>query len=1058
MIEIRSLRDLLRLLFIYQREFKLAALSAVVIIVLGAFLLPAKYESNARLLVKPGRDSTLPIEISNRQALVMPSTQRDPIVDEERLLTGRPIVRQVAERYLEVLANRPPPEGLWKRTKFYVKKAIGAVFDGIRVTLETFGVIEETTAVERLAKDLEKKFEVTHAAGSTVMEISFTWSEPEVAQEVVKAWIEIYMEERTQALGRKSLYAFYEAQTADSAAQIKSYKAQILKHLNEIGASSIEDRLQDLSERINVLRGERFNSIRLIASSDSALESTRQQLKGLPREIVTVRQIALNPAQQDLRRLLNQKRLERADMMRTYTDDAPPVKALDASIRALEKEVQDEGATVQSSEDRAPNTLTTHLERVLLDETSNNAALRTQLAEQEKQLAELEAQRREALDIEPTLARLQRELNATERNYALYVDSLEKSRIDRELDKSQISNISVIEEATYNPGRIFPKTLLMLFLAVPFGLAVGLLVVYPLLPARPAHPRRRPGRGEIRPAAVDHPAGAEQQHRGEQQRLHRQHLPAVRAAALRTHRGKGPDPGPDLGAPRRRCDFHHRATAPSAGGKRRARAGRRRAGPAGRSGIARRAGPAGQPRGLHRPAPRRPDRPGGRGAEEHRAGGRACADHPHHGVRQGRRDHHQPAPLRGAEQGLADHRPLPERVLMRIALLAPLPPEKNGIADYASHFRNALQGLGIEVATPLAGVAADSANIASRLDSVDWNAFDLVHAELGGGRLGEFIALRELRKRFPRLPLSATVHDPERMVWRRERLPWPLNLLERLPSPLPQAAVVLADPLTLREERAVAQGLTRLVTLTGLGGECLARRMRLPPGRVEVINHGNLEIATVPLPSLDTLRLLYFGFIYRGKGIEDLLEALADLFASAPEMRQRVRLTLAGGTAAEMAFGAGGNYLDQLKAQIAELGLADAIDWNLNLAAADIPRTIQAHHVMVLPYRESKKLGLLGQQRGTSGALSWAAACGRGAITSDARAFAEEVASGNGAIYPQGDVAALSEQLLNLAREPRLAQAWAERAGAIGHARTWPRTALRFQALFNDMVGTVHGT
>lgn len=83
-------------------------------------------------------------------------------------------------------------------------------------------------------------------------------------------------------------------------------------------------------------------------------------------------------------------------------------------------------------------------------------------------------------------------------------------------------------------------------------------------------------------------------------------------------------------------------------------------------------------------------------------------------------------------------------------------------------------------------MAADSANIASRLDSVDWNAFDLVHAELGGGRLGEFIALRELRKRFPRLPLSATVHDPERMVWRRERLPWPLNLLERLPSPCPR--------------------------------------------------------------------------------------------------------------------------------------------------------------------------------------------------------------------------------------------------------------------------------
>ncbi|MGN5933533.1 glycosyl transferase family 1, partial [Pseudomonas aeruginosa] len=72
-------------------------------------------------------------------------------------------------------------------------------------------------------------------------------------------------------------------------------------------------------------------------------------------------------------------------------------------------------------------------------------------------------------------------------------------------------------------------------------------------------------------------------------------------------------------------------------------------------------------------------------------------------------------------------------------------------------------------ATPLAGGAPDSAILACGRDWVDWIAFDLVQAELGGGRLGEFIARRELRKRFPRLPLSSTVHDPERMVWRRER-------------------------------------------------------------------------------------------------------------------------------------------------------------------------------------------------------------------------------------------------------------------------------------------------
>lgn len=395
---------------------------------------------------------------------------------------------------------------------------------------------------------------------------------------------------------------------------------------------------------------------------------------------------------------------------------------------------------------------------------------------------------------------------------------------------------------------------------------------------------------------------------------------------------------------------------------------------------------------------------------------------------------------------------------MRIALLAPLPPEKNGIADYANHFKTALEQLGVEVLTPLSGVAGTGEAIRQAVAAFDWRRVDLVHAELGGGRLGEFLALGALRRAYPHLALTATVHDPERLVWRREHLPFLLNLLARLPSPLPQAAVVLADPLTLREERQVAQGLTRLVTLTRLGAECLSQRMQLPAGKVAVINHANLCIAAAPLPPLETLRLLYFGFIYRGKGIEDLLQALAAVFQQAPEWRERIRLTLAGGTAAEMAFGAGGNYLEQLTRQIADLGLAGTIDWRLNLPASEIAQTIQAHHVMVLPYRESKKLGLLGRQRGTSGALSWAAACGRGAITSDARAFAEEVASGNGAIYPQGDVAALSAQLLRLAHTPSLARDWAERAGEIGRERLWPLTAQKFVQLFDEAVaGADHG-
>ena len=388
---------------------------------------------------------------------------------------------------------------------------------------------------------------------------------------------------------------------------------------------------------------------------------------------------------------------------------------------------------------------------------------------------------------------------------------------------------------------------------------------------------------------------------------------------------------------------------------------------------------------------------------------------------------------------------------MRIALLAPLPPEQTGIADYAAHLRSALRDQGLEVLTPLEG-CLDLTQQLQRLQAFDWRGVDLVHAELGGGRFAEFQALDYLRRAQPQLPLTATVHDPERLIWRRAKLFFPLTLLERLPHPLPQAAALLADPLTLYEERRLAKSMRRLITLTRLGGDCLRQRMGLRPEQVAVIAHGNLPIDPVALPPLQPLRLLYFGFIYRGKGIEDLLQALARSLAAHPQCRGQVRLTLAGGTAPEMTFDPAGNYLDGLRQLIASLQLGDVVDWQLDLPSADIPHTIQAHHVMVLPYRESKKLGFLGQMRGTSGALSWANACGRGVITSNARAFAEEVAGGNGITYQQGDIASLSDALNRLILDPQQARQWADHAAEIGRQRQWASTAQRFAEMFQAAV------
>ncbi|MCQ9394059.1 MULTISPECIES: exopolysaccharide transport family protein [Pseudomonas] len=479
MINIRSFRDLLRLLFIFRREVKITVVATFVVVLLGALLLPNRYESTALLLVKPGRDSsTVPIELSNRQAIVVPSALRDPLLDEERMLTGRPIMRKVSEKYLAELSRAEPETGVLASIKNGLKSVVGAVVGAGRSVLQFIGLVEQRTQAERMAEDLEKNFKVRHEPGSSVMELTFTWNDPTTAQTVLKTWIEEYQLQRTKTLGRVSLYTFYESEVKNTGDNIISYKKQIQNYLNQLSAVSISQRLADTSQGLNDLRTERNNTTRAIASTKAGLDLLKKQLAAQPKTVSAGRELTLNPNRQDLQNRINGKEVERQELLRSFKEQAPPIRAVNEEINNLKKLLNEQDATVQRSESITPNPIYNRMQNVYADQQTSFARLQTQLTQQNTQIAQLEADRQQALNLEPELSRLQNELDAAEKSYALYTDSLEKARIDRELDNSQISNIATIEEATYNPSRVFPKSLLMVLLAFPLSLVVGALALY----------------------------------------------------------------------------------------------------------------------------------------------------------------------------------------------------------------------------------------------------------------------------------------------------------------------------------------------------------------------------------------------------------------------------------------------------------------------------------------------------------------------------------------------------------------------------------------------------
>jgi len=479
MIDIRSLRDLVRLYYIFRTEFRRALWVTVILAVGGAFLMSPKYTSEARLLVKAGRENlTVPLDSGDRATFMAPSSQRDPIIDEEKMLTGRPVLVQVARLYLAELANEPPPQGFFKQLKLKVKAAFSGVGKGVRKGLAAIGLTEERSEEDTLADVLSKRFVVSHGPGSNVMEMSFTWGDPQIAQRIMKTWVRVYLDERTEALGRKSLVAFYEGKVRDADQQIDISRGQLRTRLEKIQGVSAQERLDALTKRVNDLRTRRSEIVAERNALQQGISYAAGRARTLPRETVSEREVGASPSWMALSAQLAELKRQRADALRPFQDPAPRNKSPNDSISGLEAQLKSEDKAIQRSEKRTPNELNVSMERNQLDKSVRLQEINTLYSSFDKELAELEAARRAVLASEPELNRLEQALSVAEKSRALYLDSLEKARIDQALDDGRINNIAQIQAPTFNPGRASPNSLLLLMMALPAGAVVGLLVVY----------------------------------------------------------------------------------------------------------------------------------------------------------------------------------------------------------------------------------------------------------------------------------------------------------------------------------------------------------------------------------------------------------------------------------------------------------------------------------------------------------------------------------------------------------------------------------------------------
>lgn len=456
--------DLLpQLLSALRRQWRPAATvgAAILALAAGAYLvLPREYQSEALLFVKVGASSiTLDPTATTGQTISLYESRETEINSILQILTSRAIIEQTVESIgAEVALGEAP---------------VGTSVEAATAEADTFDPLRSEKLDERkqqAVRALSDSVYISAPKRSTVISVHGTANSPELAQEIVATMLERFQEEHLRVNKTVGSLEFFERQTADIRARLYDTNEKLLARKNDAGVAivdeqrkNVEKQLSDLTDRLRVAQSD-------VVGSTARIAALEDELAFLPEQVETERTTGIsNDAYDRMRDRLYELEIRERDLRSRYTDTHPAVMAVLEQVREARDVVSQQAPERTQVREIVPPARV-KAEEGLVEERSRKASLTALVEKLDAQRSELLAGLRQMNDEEVEIARLEREKSVLEGSYRLAAEKLEQARIQQALSEDRVSNVNVIQPASYETKPIGPKA--SVILGAGFALAI----------------------------------------------------------------------------------------------------------------------------------------------------------------------------------------------------------------------------------------------------------------------------------------------------------------------------------------------------------------------------------------------------------------------------------------------------------------------------------------------------------------------------------------------------------------------------------------------------------
>jgi uncharacterized protein involved in exopolysaccharide biosynthesis/Mrp family chromosome partitioning ATPase len=499
----RSLRDLLYVLFGHKKKMIAFVVLLFGVVAVKTLLRQGAYRSEARLLLRPGRESVNLDPTATIGEIAQIQRSHDWEINSEiEILKSREIAeRVVADMGVDLFERAsgvtpsggaatagPPVRRTAPRSGPEVLQTIRSTLALVRAgparLAACLGLSEPLSRREKAIRRIGQSVSVKALTNTSVISLSCEEQHPELARNILDSFIQAYLEKHLSVFYVDSSQQFFEQQVSESRTKLREAEKELQDLKNATGVSSLEEQRTAVIDAIGLLERNLAGAQADLVAANAKVAGIQKMLSDLPETIVVEEISGLSDYGTDLMRSkLYELRLALKDLEAKYTRDSRQMANLREQVHEgtnlLEKE---QSKPIRTETKKGVNMAYLQMQTSMLTESSNAAGLQSKIEKLRAQIEEAQNALKSINETEVRISRLQKEVALLTDSYSRYFQKLEEARIDQALKKERISSISLVQAATLpvspsGPGKVV-RLGLGLVLALVGGVGFAFLCEY----------------------------------------------------------------------------------------------------------------------------------------------------------------------------------------------------------------------------------------------------------------------------------------------------------------------------------------------------------------------------------------------------------------------------------------------------------------------------------------------------------------------------------------------------------------------------------------------------